>query len=85
MRLRVEVGRARIRTSARIVVATTAVTIGFLFVFSRQLLTAYDSTAGQLWLLVVAAVFAAGGWMLHTYGQIEMPERFSARTHGGPR
>lgn len=85
MRLRVEVGRARIRTSARIVAATTAVTIGFLFVFSRQLLAAYDSTAGQLWLLVVAAVFAAGGWMLHTYGQIEMPERFSARAHQGGR
>lgn len=80
MRLRVEVGRARIRTSARIVVATTVVTVGFLFVFSRQLLEAYDSLAGQLWLLVVAGVFALGGWLLSTYGQIEMPERFSART-----
>ncbi|MDY7106814.1 MAG: pilus assembly protein TadB [Actinomycetota bacterium] len=81
MRLRVEVGRTRIRTSARIVAATTIVTIGFLFVFSRQLLTAYDTPTGQLWLLVVAAVFAAGGWLLSTYGQVEMPERFSARTH----
>lgn len=80
MRLRVEVGRARIRTSARIVVATSVVTIGFLFVFSRQLLEAYDSLAGQLWLLVVAGVFALGGWLLSSYGQLEMPERFSART-----
>lgn len=80
MRLRVEVGRARIRTSARIVVATTIITIAFLFVFSRQLLEAYDSLAGQLWLIVVAAVFALGGWLLATYGQIQMPERFSART-----
>ena len=80
MRLRVEVGRARIRTSARIVVGTTAVTIAFLFVFSRQLLTAYDSLAGQLWLIVVAAVFALGGWLLSSYGQLQMPERFSART-----
>lgn len=80
MRLRVEVGRARIRTSARIVVATTIVTIAFLFVFSRQLLEAYDSLAGQLWLLVVAGVFALGGWLLSTYGQLQMPERFSART-----
>ncbi len=80
MRLRVEVGRARIRTSARIVVATTLITIGFLFVFSRQLLDAYESTTGQLWLLLVTAVFALGGWMLHAYGQIDMPERFTARS-----
>ncbi len=83
MRLRVEVGRARIRTSARIVVATTLVTMAFLFAFSRQLLRAYDSTTGQLWLLVVAGVFALGGWMLHSYGQIDMPERFAARTTNG--
>lgn len=80
MRLRVEVGRARIRTSARIVVATTLVTIAFLFAFSRQLLEAYNSATGQIWLVVVAAVFALGGWMLHSYGQIDMPERFAART-----
>jgi len=83
MRLRVEVGRARIRTSARIVVATTLVTMAFLFAFSRQLLKAYDSTTGQLWLLLVAGVFALGGWMLHSYGQIDMPERFAARTNNG--
>ncbi len=80
MRLRVEVGRARIRTSARIVVATTVITIAFLFVFSRRLLDAYESTAGQLWLLLVTGVFALGGWMLHSYGQIDMPERFTARS-----
>lgn len=83
MRLRVEVGRARIRTSARIVVATTLVTMAFLFAFSRQLLRAYDSTTGQLWLLLVAGVFALGGWMLHSYGQVDMPERFAARTTNG--
>ena len=80
MRLRVEVGRARIRTSARIVIATTMVTIAFLFVFSRQLLDAYETPAGQAWLLVVASVFATGGWMLQRYGQIDAPQRFSART-----
>jgi len=79
MRLRVEVGRARIRTSARIVVATTAITMAFLFVFSRRLLEAYDSPTGQLWLVLVAGVFAAGGWLLRTYGAIDMPERFTAR------
>ena len=87
MRLRVEVGRARIRTSARIVIATTAVTMGFLFLFSRRLLEAYDSFAGQLWLVLVIGVFAAGSWLLRVYGQIDMPERFSARNNqlGGSR
>ena len=79
MRLRVEVGRARIRASARIVVATTLVTILFMFVFSRDLLSAYDTLGGQLWLIVVIGIFAMGGWLLRKYGEVEMPDRFSAR------
>ena len=79
MRLRVEVGRTRIRTSARIVVAVTVATMLFMFVFSRSLLEAYDSTAGQAWLAVVFGVFGLGGWLIRVYGRIEMPERFSAR------
>lgn len=79
MRLRVEVGRARVRMSARIVVASTLATMLFLFVFSRRLLDAYDTAFGQLWLLLVAAVFAGGGWLLRVYGQVDMPARFSAR------
>ncbi len=79
MRLRVEVGRARIRTSARIVVGVTVFTIVFMYVFSRQLLDVYDTPTGQLWLLVVLGIFGLGAWMLNHYSQIEMPERFSAR------
>jgi len=79
MRLRVEVGRARIRTSARIVVGVTVFTIVFMYVFSRSLLDVYDTPTGQLWLLVVLAIFGLGAWMLGHYSQIEMPERFSAR------
>ncbi|MGH9168910.1 MAG: type II secretion system F family protein, partial [Acidimicrobiia bacterium] len=36
MRVRVEVGRARIRTSARIAVATTVATVVFLYLFARH-------------------------------------------------
>lgn len=79
MRLRVEVGRARIRTSARIVVGVTAFTVVYMYLFSRPLLEVYDSAVGQLWLLVVLAIFSLGGWMLDHYAQIEMPDRFSAR------
>ena len=45
MRSRNEIGRARIRTSARIPVATAA-TVAFLYVFARHLL---DTAAGQGW------------------------------------
>lgn len=84
MRLRVEVGRARIRTSARIVVITTIVTTLIVYLFSRNLLEAYDTAAGQAWLLVVFAVFGLGAWMLHSYGHLEMPERFRARGRTTP-
>ncbi len=82
MRQRVEVGRAKIRTSARIVVVTTMLTVCFLSVFSRQILTVYDSFTGQLWMVVVAGVFLFGGWLLRHYGQLEMPPRFVARRPG---
>jgi len=79
MRERVEVGRARIRTSARIVVGTTVLTIGLLWLFARNLLVAYDSVAGQLWMCVVAAIFVVGGTVLRNYSRFEMPQRFRAR------
>ncbi len=79
MRVRVEVGRARIRTSARIAVATTVATVAFLYLFARHLLEPYDTWAGQAWLLVVAGVFFAAGWLLHRYSRLEAPERFTLR------
>jgi Flp pilus assembly protein TadB len=80
MRLRVDVGRARIRTSARIVITVTAGLIGLLYVTARDLLAAYNTFGGQLWLAVVLAVFALGGWVMAHYGRLDLaPERFSAR------
>lgn len=79
MRARVEVGRARIRTSARIAVATTVATVVFLYLFARHLLEPYDSLAGQAWLLVVAGVFLTAGWLLHRYGRLQAPDRFTLR------
>ena len=81
MRLRVEVGRARIRTSARIVIAVTGFTMLFLYLSAPTLLEAYDTLVGQVWLAFVFAIFALGLWLMDTYSQIEMPQRFSARRH----
>ena len=79
MRSRIEIGRARIRTSARIAVATTTATVVFLYVFAGHLLEPYDTAAGQGWLVVVLAVFFGAGVMLHHYSRLETPERFSLR------
>ena len=79
MRNRVEIGRARIRTSARIAVTITAATVAFLYVFARNLLEPYDTPAGQAWLVVVMVVFFGAGFMLHRYSQLDTPERFTLR------
>jgi Flp pilus assembly protein TadB len=79
MRSRVEIGRARIRTSARIAVGITAATVTFLYLFARHLLAAYNTVAGQVWLLVVIAVFFGAGFMLNRYSRLEAPERFTLR------
>ena len=79
MRVRVEVGRAKIITSSKLVVGISIVTIVYLLAFARGLLEPYETLGGQLWLLVVFGVFWIGGWLLHHYGQIALPERFLSR------
>jgi tight adherence protein B len=79
MRVRVEVGRARIRTSGRIAVGTTVATVVFLYLFAGHLLEPYDTLAGQAWLGVVAGVFFGAGWLLHHYSRLEVPGRFTLR------
>jgi tight adherence protein B len=60
LRLRIAPGHAKIRTNARIIVAfTVAMAVG-LVVFNRKFLAPYDDLAGQLVLIVVGVIFAAG-------------------------
>lgn len=62
--MRVESGRARIRTSVRVVVATTLVFAGGVVVFDRAYLDVYNTPGGQFVLLLVGAMFAAGyAWL----------------------
>lgn len=85
MRLRVEVGRARIRTSAKIVLIVTLFTVGLVYFTSRDLLSVYDTAIGQLWLLAVFALFLASLWMMNHYAAVDVPERFTARRSGSAR
>lgn len=64
MRMRVQAGRARSRTSVRVIVGATVAFAVALVVLDRSYLSAYDTPAGQLVLLLVGALFAAAfAWM----------------------
>lgn len=64
MRRQVEADRAKSRTSARALVGiVAAVTVG-LIAFTYDYLTPFATLTGQLWMTVVAAIFATGlGWL----------------------
>ncbi len=79
MRMRIEVGRARVRTSSRIVLTVIAVTISLIFVFGGTLMDAYDSLTGQLFLMFLLALLAFALWLMKVYSRVALPERFSAR------
>ena len=75
MRLRVEAGRARTRTSVRVVVGVTLAMAAGLVVLNRGYLASYDSAFGQLILAGVGGVFAAAFWWLARMARVEAPER----------
>jgi len=80
MRVRIEVGRARIRTSMRIVAFCVGATALLLLLLGGDLLAAYDSPVGQIWLLVVGAVIVVAVWASRKLAQVPQPDRFVART-----
>lgn len=84
MRVKIEVSRSRLRTSAKIIVGSVAATIVMLLLLNRAYLDAYDTPVGQLVLVVVGAIFAGGGWLLARMSAIDLPDRFIPRQAGRP-
>ncbi|GAA2686013.1 Flp pilus assembly protein TadB [Actinosynnema pretiosum] len=78
MRLRVEAGRARTRTSVRVIVGTTGGFAVAVVLLNRDYLSAYDSATGQLVLLGVGALFAVGFAWLARIARVHRPDRFLA-------
>ncbi|MCE7009941.1 type II secretion system F family protein [Kibdelosporangium philippinense] len=76
MRLRVEVGRARTRTSVRMIVGTTLTFAMAVVMLNRSYMAAYDSLTGQLVLLGVGLLFAAGFAWLIGISRVPEPARF---------
>ncbi|HEY3709390.1 MAG TPA: type II secretion system F family protein [Amycolatopsis sp.] len=92
MRMRVETGRARTRTSVRVIVVTTLAFAAGVVVFNRAYLDVYNTATGQVVLLLIGALFAAGfAWLARiatTGGQprvlaLDAPDTTSARDDGG--
>ena len=76
MRMRVEAGRARTRTSVRVIVITTLSFAIGLMLLDRGYLAPYDSAFGQIMLLLVGCLFAAGFAWLARIARLREPERF---------
>lgn len=79
MRIRVDVGRTRVRTATKVIVGVVIAAVAFLAIGNGGYLEVYDDPAGQLVLGLIGGVFCLGGWLLARMAAIEMPERFTAR------
>ncbi len=80
LRMRVMAGRARIRTSSRVITAVTLAMAAGLVLLNRRYLGPYDTPAGQLVLVVVGAVFAFAFAWLSRISRVTEPERLLAVT-----
>jgi len=78
MRLRVEAGRARTRTSVKLIVGITLGLALFLAVLNHGYLAPYGSGVGQLVLLLVGGLFAAAFAWLAKMTRPAEPARFLA-------
>jgi Flp pilus assembly protein TadB len=76
MRMRVEAGRARTKTSVRVIVITTLSFAIGLVLLNRGYLAPYDSAFGQIMLLLIGTLFAASFAWLAKIARLREPERF---------
>ncbi|WP_424187632.1 type II secretion system F family protein [Actinokineospora sp. G85] len=84
MRMRVEAGRARTRTSVRVIVGTTLAFAVAVVLLNRGYMGAYDSAAGQIVLLGIGALFAAGFAWLNRIARVAQPDRFLSTADQDP-
>jgi tight adherence protein B len=76
MRMRVEAGRARTRTSVRVIVGTTLAFAVAMVALNRDYMGAYDNAAGQIVLLGIGVLFACGFVWLARIARVPQPYRF---------
>ena len=76
MRQRIYASRASTRRSVTIVVGVTVAIVLGLAVFNRDYVAPYSTPFGQIILILVMSVFAAGVMWLRTLAKDDLPERF---------
>ncbi len=82
LRMRVMAGRARIRTSSRVITAVTLTMAVGLVLLNRRYLAPYDTPTGQLVLAIVGGLFAFGFAWLSRISRVTEPERVLAKAGG---
>ncbi|RHA43831.1 type II secretion system F family protein, partial [Cellulomonas rhizosphaerae] len=76
MRQRVTAARSSTRRSAQIVTVFSLAVMALLTVVNPQYVEPYGSFQGQLVLLLIAVLFAAGFWWMKRLSGVDMPARF---------
>ncbi len=76
MRRRVNAGRASTRRSVQIVMGITVAFVLGLTLFNREYVEPYSGAVGQVVLLVILGLFAAGFAWMRRLAAFEVPERF---------
>lgn len=79
MRTRIWVGRARTRSSVRIISFVVIGFVALLVIFNRDYLSVYSSLEGQIMLSCIFLVFGIALVMLDQFSRIAAPQRFIRR------
>ncbi|MDA8063816.1 MAG: pilus assembly protein TadB [Actinomycetota bacterium] len=83
MRLRVEAGRARTRTSVKVIVGATGALVAGLALVDRGYLSPYDSATGQLVLVLIGGLFVLSFvWLSRMTRPANLERILTARTAG---
>ena len=82
MRLRVEAGRSRTRTSVKVITVFTTLFALFLMVFNREYLSPYDTLEGQGVLGFIGLCFGGAFYWLASSFRIDAEERFLRTDEG---
>ncbi|MDM7831257.1 type II secretion system F family protein [Cellulomonas edaphi] len=82
MRQRVTAGRSSTRRSAQIVTIFSLAVMAGITLANPDYVEPYDSATGQVVLLVIGALFAAGFWWMKRLSGVDMPARFLVEEDG---
>jgi tight adherence protein B len=76
MRMRIEAGRSRTRTSVKVITVATTLFAVFLLIFNRHYLHPYDTAVGQAVLGLIGVCFGSSFYWLSRSLRIDVEERF---------